>query len=81
MILIHSAQVRSGLPKDDCPLFFSYIVKSDVALKKLADLCKIDIKVAKSNGRTLLNFAKSFEKQYPNLKNLKQTYADELGKL
>lgn len=56
-------------------------VKSDVALKKLQELCHLDVKLAKSNGRVLLNFAKQFEKTHPQLKNLKQTYSEALKQL
>jgi hypothetical protein len=56
-------------------------VKSDVALKKLHELTGLNIKTAKANGRTLLSFAKGFEKTHPQLKNLKQAYAEELKHL
>ena len=53
-------------------------VKSDQGLAKLEELTGINIKAAKTNGRFLLNFAKTFEKQHPTLKNLRAAYADDL---
>jgi hypothetical protein len=56
-------------------------VKSDAALKKLTELCQLNVKLAKANGRVLLNFAKAFDKTHPTLKNLKATYAEELKQI
>jgi hypothetical protein len=53
-------------------------VKSDNALSKLHELTGLKIKDAKTNGRFLLNFAKTFEKTHPTLKNLKSVYSDDL---
>lgn len=55
--------------------------KADVALNKLKEMCSIDIKSAKLNGRYLLNLAKSFEKDHPTLKNLRDFYSEELKRL
>jgi len=49
----------------------------DEVMSLIADFSAVDLKLVNENSSAILEFAKSFEKLYPSLKNLKIIFTDE----